>query len=55
MSTYDLLLTETSAFDAVESTFFGNKIESIFLSQIVMMAILKLKDVGVNVYTKYYL
>lgn len=46
---YYLLLTASSAFDWVESHFVINKIEFIFLSKIIKMAILKLKDVGVNV------
>lgn len=49
VSTYNLLLTTTSAFVVVGSNFFINKIEIIFLSQFVKMAILKLKDVAVNV------
>lgn len=49
MSTYNLLITATSAFFEVESNFVANKIESIFLSQFVKMAILKLNSVAVNV------
>lgn len=49
VSTYNLLLTATSAFVVVGSNFFINKIEFIFLSQFVKMAIVKLKDVAVNV------
>lgn len=47
MSTYNLSITATSAFFEVESNFVANKIESIFLSQFVKMAILKLNSVAV--------